>query len=86
MKNKIPKIVIVNDEPQIVGDFTFELSEIVYDSENYTPIRKLSFEYCPDTPYDLTFRFGNDKINKLFLEKVSADFKNFLNNLGSNKL
>lgn len=76
---KIPKLVIVNNEPQIDGDFTFELSPITY-QENYTPVRTITFQWNPESSCDISLRFNENSLNLLIAEKLKNDFYEFIKN------
>lgn len=74
MKTEVPKIKIENGELQIEGNFIFELSPVIMNNYDLTPIRKITFEFCVEQPQDAMMTFGEDKILEIFGEKLKQDF------------
>ena len=73
----IPKLKVENGELQIEGDFKFELSPIIY-TEDLTPIKKITFDWCVEISQSEMLVYGEDKIYEIFAEKLKQDFKKLL--------
>jgi len=76
MKNQAPKIKIENGELQIEGDFKFELSPTII-TEDLTPIKKITFDWCVEISQTEMMSYGEDKILELFGEKLKQNFIKF---------
>ena len=73
MKTQIPKIKIENGEIKIEGNFNFELSPTII-TEDLTPIKKITFDWCVEICQEELMEFGEDKILEMFGEKLKQDF------------
>lgn len=73
MKTKVPKIINKNGELQIEGNFNFELSPVII-SEDFTAIKKITFDWCVEISQSDMLIFGEEKITQIFAEKLKQDF------------
>jgi hypothetical protein len=73
MKTQVPKTKIENGELLIEGDFKFELSPTIY-TEDLTPIKKVTFDWCVEIPQSEMMTYGEDRILEIFGEKLKQDF------------
>ena len=73
MKTQVQKIKIENGKLQTEGDFKFELSPTII-TENFIPIKKVTFDWCIEISQAEIQVFGEDNILEMFGEKLKQDF------------
>jgi len=81
---KAPKIKFKQDlsfEPYIDGDFEFKISEnAIYSPTDFSPVKEITFGWCPDVPQNELLVYGEGKIIELISDKLKNDFINFIKN------
>lgn len=85
---KTPKLKFKNGpklEPYIEGDFNFKLDgDVIYSPEDYSPIIKIYFEWCPEVYQDESFELDTDEVFELIAEKLKQDFIKFSKDVTAN--
>jgi len=65
-----------NHNPVIEGNFEFEVGETISVSDDFTPIKRISFAWSPEMQQDMQ-AFNNDKYSDMYEtigERIKQDF------------
>ena len=62
-----------NNQLLTEGDFNFELSD-TFLTDDQIPIKKITFDWCVETPEEVILNFNKDEIIEALAEKLKQDF------------